>query len=300
MLFETVSSAHLEDVRDVLELGFDSAVYIKPVHAGDTLRKEFVIKSLHATPSGSHTIVEIHCQTFNQNKQLVFVVDKHMIYQRMSNPNRIIRASHHRTVPASPLREHLITAGANLQRTPHAFAIQPGQLVLHASARPIGYASNMQLSTLFKMTHPLIFSSNLRNQEAIVPGPLVIALTLSAASREMYEILHETIDKSRIFQRVGPLDTVGAVSYIKNVQPLQNDLEEVTLSTIGIKNCAVRTDLKGVPIPVALFSEDLKERKEVSELLKKECPILENKIVCKVDRRIVRSVSRESLSQPLL
>jgi len=150
------------------------------------------------------------------------------------------------------------------------------------------------------MTHPLIFSSNLRNQEAIVPGPLVIALTLSAASREMYEILHETIDKSRIFQRVGPLDTVGAVSYIKNVQPLQNDLEEVTLSTIGIKNCAVRTDLKGVPIPLALFSDDLKERKEVSELLKKECPILENKIVCKVDRRIVRSVSRESLSQPLL
>ncbi len=71
-------------------------------------------------------------------------------------------------------------------------------------ARPIGNAANMSLSTLFRWTHPTIYNmKRYSEQERIVPGGLVLAATIGASSRGLFEMLHEQIEHCAFLNKVG-------------------------------------------------------------------------------------------------
>jgi acyl dehydratase len=80
LLGHAVSMSHLDATRDVLDLGFENATYIVPVYSGDTIKKSFYLKSMKNTSNGS-TILTVGCQLFNQHGQLVYMVDKFMLFK---------------------------------------------------------------------------------------------------------------------------------------------------------------------------------------------------------------------------
>ncbi len=76
--------------------------------------------------------------------------------------------------------------------------------------------------------------------------------------------------------------------------------EEVCITTLGIKNIDIAMELKGVSIPIELFTERLRPH-QLEAFLKTECPMLTDKIVVQAQRRMVRqSPYSQQLNIPLL
>jgi hypothetical protein len=110
--------------------------------------------------------------------------------------------------------------------------------------------------------------------------------------------LHEEILHASYANSLHPENSVGAISYVQRVDgdSAPGDLEIVNVRTIGLKNINVKRDLDGVEFPLELFRGDVMLPKELERVCKTLCPILTNKIVVIMDRRIVRqSSSREGI-----
>lgn len=289
MLFKTISMAHVDETLNVLDLGYDNGIYVRPCFNGDTVRQIFTIKHLRNTSDKKNTIVTVGCELYNQRQQLVFTVDKLMLYPKTTHELRISQSPQNVPVkPRSPLLAHLLYHGETLPTTNFLAPLKRGQLLLHSTSRPLTHALNMQLSTLFKWTHPSIYNTyRYPTDDILVPGGLVIASTLGASSRGLFELLYEHIDSSTLINRVNPEDMIGAISYVKNIKTLKEGFEEVNVITIGIKNIDIQQELNNVRIPIELFTERYKPS-ELETFLHNECNILENKIVAWISRTLVR------------
>ena len=288
ILFKTISMAHVDEALNVLDLGYNNAIYVRPCFSGDTLRQIFTIKHLRNTSQSDATIVTVGCELYNQRQQLVFTCDKLMLYPK-STPELRISAAPLTTPPKprSPLLAHVLYHGETLPTTNFLAPLKRTQCILHSTARPLSQALNMQLSTLFRWTHPSIFSSSTPSHDVLVPGGLVIASTLGASSRGFYEILYEHIDSCNLINRVSPVDIIGAISYVKSIKTLKEGFEEVNVITLGIKNIDIQRQLHDVRIPVELFTETFKPS-QLESFLHNECPILEGQIVTWIARTLVR------------
>ena len=290
VLFNTISMAHVDETRSVLDLGYENAVYVRPGFPGDTLKQVFTIKHLRNTSDEKSTIVKVGCELFNQKSQLIFSVDKIMLYPMITNPYKLsVAPTHPAPPPTSHLLAHILYNADSLPRNAGLATLRANQLILHSVSRPIGVNMNMSLSTLFRWTHPSIFNLNKHvDSELLVPGGLVLAATLAASSRGLFECLHEQVESCSFINKVNPTDMIGALSYIASVKSLKEGFEEVRITTLGVKNIDVALDLKSVPIPVQLFTDKKMRPTQVEAFLEKECPILKDKIVVEVHRKIVR------------
>jgi hypothetical protein len=77
-------------------------------------------------------------------------------------------------------------------------------------------------------------------------------------------------------------------------------IEEVKVTTLGLKNVDVTRELHGVAIPKELFGHTL-HRKQVESLVNEYVPILAGKIVVRAERTIIRqSPFAQQRSIPLL
>merc|ERR1719436_649105 len=131
--------------------------------------------------------------------------------------------------------------------------VAKGDLVLHNYIRPPG-PSAMNLSTQHRMTHPRLFNtSRFKNTEVFVAAPIILAAAHSSAAHELYEVYYESIDNALFTNPCSPDDTIGAFTYIKSVKLIPNDLEEVKVVTVGVKNMDVARALQDTEIPLALF-----------------------------------------------
>jgi len=288
VLFKCISMAHVDETLNVLDLGYDNAVYVRPAFIRDTLRQIFTIKHLRNTSTGDATIVTVGCELYNQRQQLVFTCDKLMLYPKSTPELRISQAPQQAAQkPRSPLLAHLLYHGETLPTTNFLAPLKRNQLILHTTARPIGASLNMQLSTLFKWTHPSIFNMQRYGEDLLVPGGLVVAATLGASSRGFFEILYEHMDSCALTNRASPYDLIGALSYVKNIKTLKEGFEEVNVITLGIKNVDVTAELRDIKFPQELFSEKWKPS-TLEQFLKSEIPVLEGKIVAWISRTLVR------------
>lgn len=78
-----------------------------------------------------------------------------------------------------------------------------GDLLLHTLQRAVGTESNMNLSMLNRMTHPLLYNTErCKESDLLVGGALLIAMTHSVASKELYEVVYEELLDSRIVNKV--------------------------------------------------------------------------------------------------
>jgi citrate lyase subunit beta/citryl-CoA lyase len=201
-------------------------------------------------------------------------------------------------------RDHLLSKGAALGElgSQSLAALRPGQLIFHSMQRSLTLSQSQQLSSLAKLTHERHFDVRKYSpEELLIPGGLVLGLTMSAASRDLHEVLHEELVGVQYVNHLNPGNVVGAISYIKGIDEnvVPGDLECVHVRTIGIKNMNIVQDLDGIPIPMELFvdtnTKPLKP-KEIELLCKTKCPKLSNRIIVQMDRRIIRQTSRpESL-----
>jgi hypothetical protein len=121
----------------------------------------------------------------------------------------------------------------------------------------------------------------------VVPGGLVLAATIGATSRGFFETLHETVESVAFLNLTSPLDLIGAVSYIKEIKPIAEGLEEIHITTLGIKNIDVSRELKNISLPIELFTEYMRPN-ALEIFVKEHIPILEGHIVVQVHRMVVR------------
>lgn len=302
ILFKAISMSHVDEAREVLDISFDNAVYIRPAYAGDTLKQSFTIKHLKNTSNGKDLIVTVGCELTNQRNQLIFAVDKQMLFPGVqSPPSRLSPAPLSAPEkPRSPLLSHILYNSDHLPSNNSLAQLRPGQLLLHSTSRPIG-ASNMSLSTLFRWTHPSIFNvQRYKQEELVVPGGLILAGTIAASSRGLFETLHESLDSCLFLNKVSPIDLIGGISYINSIKTVKEGVEEVKVTTLGLKNIDVSRELHDVQLPSELFTMQL-HRKQVEALVQEYCPVLAGKIVVKAVRTITRqSPYAQQRSIPLL
>jgi acyl dehydratase len=302
LLNQAVGMSHVDETREVLDLGFTNGVYVRPAYAGDTFKKQFVIKSISPSTNSKSTIVTFQCNLMNvnQNDAVVFTVDKTMMFRgeldsnkSTSPPSRNLRMVH------SHVLETVKSSAWNLFSDSPTSSLYGGQLLLHGLARPLGRSASMSLSSLFGMTHPTIFNlSNYGEQGLIVPGALVLSMALSNASRELHEELHMSLTSCQFYNKTSPVDTIGAFSLIESTRLLDGDLEQVNAITIGVKNVVV-PELSGVPLPVAMFDEKIKPQ-DLESLLKEHVPHLVGKVVVKGHYTFYRKAPMGGSNIPLL
>jgi hypothetical protein len=294
---------HVDETREVLDIGFENATYIRPTYSGDTLKQHFTIKHLQNTSNGKNVIVTVLCELTNQRGQLIFSVDKLMLFPDVRAPDYNVSAKPSRAPekPRSHLLSHILYNCDNLPSNNALAQLHEGQLLLHSVSRPIGSSTNMALSTLFRWSHPSIYNlKRYREEEILVPGGLVLAGTIAASSRGLFETLNESLDSCLFLNKVSPVDLIGAVSYVQRIHPIKEGMEEVTIVTLGLKNVDVARELQDVALPVELFTHAL-HRKQVEALVQEKVPLLAGKIVVKAVRTVVRqSPYAMSRSIPLL
>ena len=186
VLFKAISMGHVDETRNVLDIGFDHAVYIRPVYPGVTLHQTFTIKHIKMTSNGENTLLTVGCELFNERKQLVFSVDKVMLYPGVKVPSFRMSAppKNRPALPRSHLLDHILYNADNLSTNTNLAILNPGQLLLHSVSRCIGKSANMALSTLFRWTHPSIYNlKRYKDEELLVPGGLILAASIAASSR---------------------------------------------------------------------------------------------------------------------
>lgn len=297
MLFLTGSMSHIDDSREVMDLGFRNAIYRSPAYPGSTFSKTFYITELRPTSSGQNTIVTVHCDLSDaETHQTVFSVDKIMLYPQSEVLPSIPLPSD--SEPTSPtltgeFREKSVTGQIEnrfrLSESSTLSPLQPHQLLLHGMSRPLTLSTSMQLATLFRLTHPLLYNvERYKESELVVPGGLVLATAHSCGARSLYEVLAEELVSCSFVNRVSPQDNIAAMSYVIGSRELNSSLEEITIKTLGVKNFDIVKELEDKPVPVSLFSETLLKRSKIESICKDEIPELSNRIVCSSLRKIVR------------
>jgi hypothetical protein len=291
LLNYAVGMSHVDDTKVVLDLGFENAVYVQAAHAGQTFSKTFTIKRIRQTSNGKHTILTIKCDLINtKTKAVVFTVDKIMLFKGVTNAAAESREPEiKKQVSQSMLLEHIKSNSLELPQNMILAPIQPGELLLHGSARPIGKSNNMALSSLFRMTHPMIFNVHKYGQDnLVVPGALVLSAAMSSASRDIFEVLYHEILNCSFLNKVSPVDTIGSMSYVHSITSIPgSSLEEVILTTVGVKNCSVVDELDKKELPPALFQENLLPN-DLEDMLEQDFPLLAGKIVCITKRKVIR------------
>lgn len=189
-------------------------------------------------------------------------------------------------------RDHLLSKSHVLQGLQsHSLAdLRPGQLILHSLKRSLTFTQSQQLASLARLTHEKHFDSRKYDAtELLVPGGLVLGITMSASARDFHELLHEEILSVNYVNALHPGNMVGAISYIQGVEEVVGDLQLVTVRTFGIKNVDVVKDLDRVDLPLELFELGSNMRggggggikaKTIQQICKSKCPQLYNQVRC--------------------
>jgi hypothetical protein len=292
-LFLTSSMTH-EDAAKV-QVGFGKVSYTWPIFAGDTLRKVFTVDRIRNTSDGNHSIIHFTCDLMNHRDRLCMRADKRMLFQFPIPDSNISdgMSADDGAVDTHLFRDHLLSRGTTVlaaQQSHSLATLAPGMLILHTMHRSLTLSQSQQLASLARLTHERHFDTRTydRTSEILVPGGLVLGIAMSAAARDLHEILHEEILSCTYANELNPDTTVGAISYVSVVdENLPGDLEMATVITLGIKNLNVKRDLKDTAIPLELFMPGI-YAKEIEQICKKWCPILSGKIVVQVERKILR------------
>jgi acyl dehydratase len=293
MLYLAASMSHADSAK--IQTGFSRARYHWPAFAGDTFKKKFIIQSLRNTSDGHRSVIGIHCEIRNQRDNVVFTCEKTMMFP-FKVPGSTVTVPIPQESRKQDFLEHLIRRTETLQGlgSQTLTSLRPGQLVLHTLARPLSQTHTMQLATLGRLTHERHFNKRLfRDDELLVPGGLVLALTTSLASRDLHEVLFEELNECTFPNATVPGETIGAITFVQSREEhMSGDMEKVELRTIGIKNVDAKK-LQDRELPLSLFEGPILKPKALEELLKVHCPELSGHIVCIADRTIFRQAPKQ-------
>lgn len=299
-LFLASSMAHADAAK--VQVGFGQVWYLWPTFAGDTFRKSFEVNAVRNTSDGNHSIIHFTCDLYNHRGRLCMRADKRMLFSFSVPESNASTVDPTIKEPAQAhlFRDHLLSKAATVlaEEPSHTLArFQPNQCILHSMNRSLTLTQSQQLASLARLTHERHFDTRKydRHSEILVPGGLVLGLALSLSARDLHEILHEEIVSVNYVNSLSPEQIVGAVSYVERVEEnnIPGELEVLTVRTLCIKNMNVKSDLEEVGIPLELFYSATP--KEIEAICKQHCPMLVNKIVVLIHRKILRQSCREEV-----
>lgn len=276
-----------------LHLGLENAHQEKPVYCGDTLRSFTRIDDMANTSRGDASVIHTTHILVNQKGERVYSLKKKSYYDPLPKPQNDPAetvASEHQ-IYFEGAETSLIDHFSGVETFPSAprNPVKSETLILHPMVRPLGWSENLALSTIYRNTHPIHWDSNHYGREGIVVcGGFVQSLIFSAADRELRQVLDETLIHSSHVNTVTPEDGLGAISRIVEVEEISDQLERVTVKTLGLKNVDVAHELPGVEIPDALLSCDRMKPSEIENICRNECPVLAGKIAMQATRSILR------------
>ena len=286
----------------LLHLGLHEVTYIRPVHAGDTLRNYIKVDELRNTSNGKQSVIKTPHWLVNQLDEPVFSLVKMSFYPRLEG----LESREAEQAPFDPLTNaseegedtpfRVIIAEAEAAATPPPAAhstLEPGQLFLHQRVRPIGVTENLYLSTLFRNTHPVHSDYQVYSpRDIIVCGGFVMAMVQAAASRELRQILDEEVVHCSHVNPITPGDNIGAISHVIEVEAGPSEhLEWVTVKTLGLKNIDVATELADVAIPRELLQADPLKPSAIEAICAASCPFLTRRIALQMTRKLLRPLS---------
>ena len=280
----------------LLHLGLHRVQYLRPAYAGDTFRNFIRVDAMRNTSNGKQSVIRTTHWLVNQRDELVFSLVKMSFYPHI--PGLEERAPVQDELPfiasesgSEPtLRASILQAGAAARLTgPAQRDLRSGELYLHNRVRPLGVTENLNLSTLFRNTHPVHSDYQAyAPEQVIVCGGFVMSMVIAAAARDLGQVLDEEVVHCSHINTVTPGDNIGALSYVVDVQPVGDDLEEVTVKTLGLRNMNVSVELAGVKVPLALLGTDHPKPREVEALCESLCPTLVGRIALQMTRKLLR------------
>jgi len=298
-LFLTSSMSHEDSAK--VQVGFGKVSYLWPVFAGDTLRRVFTVNKIRNTSDGQHSIISFSCDLINQRDRLCMRADKRILFQfPVPESNFTSKTVESEPVDTYLFRDHLLSKATTVlaQEPSHSLArLEPGMMILHTMHRSLTFSQSQQLASLARLTHERHFDSYKYDKafEIFVPGGLVLGIAMSAAARDLHEILHEEIQSCAYIHHLHPDNVVGAISFVHSVDDnLPGDMEIVDVTTLGVKNMNVQRDLHNVDIPVELFQSGI-FTKEMEKICKESCPVLSGKIVVAVERKMLRQTRKRDI-----
>jgi citrate lyase beta subunit len=277
-------------------LGFQNAIYLNPLYPDDTVKNYFRIEQSRPTSGGEYSVVESTHFLTNQNDEPVFRFTKLTLFPRVFAKTSFREESSGGSVAPSPAESHLrariLAQPPELLIRPHIPrpALQKGQLIIHRLVKVFEASEVRSLSTLLRLTNVQHYDSErFRHEDLIVAGPLATTASLTLPLHDLGDILHEEILHCSNINIVNFNDTLGAVSFILDVQTIENNpcLEEITVKTLGIKNVNVQT-LSSYPLPLELFAAGFMKPAEFETICRSRSPRLEHRIACQTVWKALR------------
>lgn len=295
LLVESFSESSL------FHLGISNAVYERPVYVGDTLNSFLLIDEIVPSSNKQFCIFKTRMVFVNQKEEVVLRMNRNSLFPYFvpapttastfkENP----AIKYFQQQPRLPFRTQLLAASDTILSLgfEEQAVFNTGDLILHSLVRPMGLSNSISFSTLYKNTHPLHINTARYGMDGLVVcGGFIIPIMHGAASRDIrFALDHEIIDTMHI-NKMHHEDSIGAMTYIIDVQKVNAHIECLTLRTFGLKNIDPEKDLKSVQIPNEILQSSKIKPREIEQLCQVFCPSLHQKICARMTWRMWRVVA---------
>ncbi len=268
-------------VHDVSEQAIAHLAYIDvrfpaACYAGDTLRASSTVLGVKRSNEGERGVVHVRTVLFADDQRIVCQFERKVLVKAGGAvAGRPVQPVARR--PGGPGQGGQGGQGADVPRMPALFDgpldlaagdgfagfvedFAPGDILCHDIGRTVSEAEHMQLTYLFRNTHPLHFEEPYARtgfaKTRVVYGGLVFAWVSSLASRDtsgnaLWEL---GFDRGAHPAGVVAGDTLYAASRVLRSEALTVDTGSVTFKLVGTKNVKPAVLLDG---GADLFSDEL-------------------------------------------
>ena len=168
--------------------------------------------------------------------------------------------------------------------------LSAGQLLVHDFVKVMGHSEMRTLCVLLNIVNPHVHDViRYSSSDLLIPGPLVMAATITNSAMDLGEIIYEEIPLCHNTNKVNFGDQIGTLTYVAECGEVKGKagFEQLTVKHIGIKNFDMEI-LSQMNIPSEVLEIDNMKPLEMESLCATKLPTLFNKIVCVTVRKIIR------------
>lgn len=259
-------------VHDVSEQAIAHLAYIKanfpePCYPGDSVRAWSTVLGTKKASEGNRGVAHVRTVLRNDRDEVVCQFERKVLVKAggriedrpMPPPSVVMQPDPARTFPATLERRFDVNAlGVGFAGYFEDFAV--GDVICHDVGRTIGESEHMQLTDLFRNTHPLHFEEPYAKtgfaKTRVVYGGLVFGWVASLASRDTTGNVVWDLGFDRGAHPSGVIagDTLYASSKVLAAEPVGEHLGKVTFRLVGTKNAKGSVLLDG---GADLFTDEL-------------------------------------------
>ncbi|MBZ0271189.1 MaoC family dehydratase [bacterium] len=241
-------------VLDVSEQAIAHLAYIdvhfpNPAYCGDTVSAASEVLGTKLAGSGDKGTVHVRTTLWNQDRLPVCMFERMALVPAgavENSPRRAWSGSPPETDRRNPAQiDKLKPAGekTRVNLTGYLEDFEKGRVFVSSIGRTVGASEHMQLTTLFRNTHPLHFDANYCEtnsftKDRVVYGGLVLAFTNAVIARETggQVVWTDSFDSGAHPAPVLAGDTIRAAAKVTSVDEINEHLGRVQLRLVGVKN----------------------------------------------------------------